>query len=191
MVLLRYLLCFSIVIFGNLSSLYSNASSLLYSLKNNLEGMFASFNGNFTLVSASGQLSSGKIYYQYPNKVRLVFSNGKNVITNGRFLWLYNPDNLICVKQDVAGSSGGILSLLKHYSGQKIGERYIFTDKDKKIKKIAITVSRGMLKNISLTSSVGETIISFSNIVITKGMRSSTFYFKDVQAQVIENPLND
>ena len=188
---MRVLFCLVIIISGGFHSVYSDTLNLLDSLRNDVSGLFSSFSGNFALVSASGQLSTGKIYYQYPNKMKLTFSSGGNIITDGRFLWLYNSSNLICAKQDVAGSSGGIFSLLEDYNHQKEGARYVFTNEHNKIYKIIITVSGGMFKNIKLIRETGETSISFSNIVIRKGMRRTLFYFKDVNAQVIENPLNN
>ena len=181
---------FFIYFFTIIFKSYSNTDSL-DALKSEAGGLFSGFSGNFTLVSASGQLSSGKIDYHYPNKIRIIFSNGKNIITDGRSLWLYNPNNLICVKQDVAGSSGGMFSLLKSYNYERQGKRHVFINEKKHIKRIVIATSKGMLKNIKLVSKNGETTITFSNIIITKRIKSSLFYFKNVDAQVIENPLNN
>ena len=188
--LFRFFIYPLIVIVGTTFKLHSNTDPL-DNLKAEIGGLFSGFSGNFTLVSASGQLNSGKIDYHYPDKIRIIFSNGKNIITDGRSLWLYNPNSLICVKQDVAGSSGGIFSFLQGYDHERQGNWHIFTNEEKPIQRLIIATSKGMLKNIKMISKNGETIINFSNIIITKGMKPSLFYFKNVDAQVIENPLNN
>ena len=167
-------------------------STHLQELKSNIAGLYSRFTGNITIIANSGQISSGKVYYQHPNKLRVKLSNGRLIITNGKFLWMCEPSRSVCFKQDVGGLGGGVMTLLKNYASQKQGDRYVFTaPNSEKIKKVIISAQDSMLKSVELSTAEGSIAVNFSNLTIGIGLKSSLFYYKDSNTQIIENPLNN
>ena len=162
-------------------------------MKSKIPGVYTSFKGNFTLISGSGQLESGQIYYQYPNKIRIKLADKKLIITDGKFLWMCNPAHAICAKQDVGGTSGGIAALLKNYICSKQGNSYLFESnhESKELKKIIINVDKGMLKSVKFSTEKGTYTANFLNLTVGVGLKNSLFYYKEANTQIFENPLNN
>jgi len=168
------------------------SQSVIAQLKGQVGGMYSSFTGNFTYTSSSGVIQSGKIYYQYPNKLHLKMSGGGVVATNGRFLWIFSPKSMICLKQDAGGSSGGIMGMINGYEGKQRGSSFIFKGNGKRhYDEIVVTASKGILKSVRLKKGDSITNIAFSGIKIGAGIKKSLFNYKPpTSARVKENPLN-
>ncbi|RME92817.1 MAG: outer membrane lipoprotein carrier protein LolA [Candidatus Hydrogenedentota bacterium] len=176
------------LVFAFTSLLFSNPYDEIKSL---LGGLYKSFTANFTISGSSGNLMSGKIYYQYPGKLHVKTSDGGVIATNGRYLWIYNPASGRCMKQDVGGTGGGILGILKSYDGKRSGDSFIFRNPNKKITEIGIRVSKGMIRSVRFQTEDSSYTVSFSNVQFSGGIRASLFNYKPpASAQVIENPLN-
>ncbi len=188
-----FLLIFSIA-GGLFISLYPQSNAHIEKLKSQIPGFYSSFQGNLTFVYGSGVVNSGKIYYQYPNKLRVKLSSGRLILTDGKFLWMCTPSKLICFKQDVDSSlsSGGIFNILDDYEGKKEFGHYIFTAlESENEKKIIMSISNKMLKSVKWKSKKNNFTVSFSNLIIGASLKSSLFYYKDSNAQILENPLNN
>lgn len=174
--------------FGFLNELH--AQDALAQLRSRVGGMYGSFSANFTVSGSSGQVSSGKIYYQAPNKVHLKMGNGGIVATNGRYIYIYNPASGMAAKQDAGGSSGGILGLLQGYEGQVRGNTFIFK-KPGTSRQVTVTVANNFVRTVQIRyEDGGTTTYSFSGVQ-QRGVPASLFSFKPPPSvQVVENPLN-
>ena len=182
------LLCFLFIFLQDAGA----QSNHLQELKSKVPGLYSRFTGNITIVANSGQISSGKVYYQYPNKLRVKLASGRLIITNGKFLWMCEPSRSVCFKQDVGGLGGGVMALLKNYESQKQGDRYVFTSTNsEKINKVIINAQESMLKSVEWSTTEGSIAVSFSNLTVGIGLKSSLFYYKDSDTQIVENPLNN
>ncbi len=178
-----------LLLFCGLVPLY--AQDALSALKAAAGGMYSSFTANFTYTSSGGAVNSGKIYYQYPNKLHVRTSNGGVIATNGTHLWIYNPASAICARQDVGGSSGGIIGLLSGYEGQIRGNSYVFRKPGAYYEEVVVTVSNGMIASVRLRHEDETSVYSFSGIQLDAGIKGSLFTFKPpANAQLVENPLN-
>ncbi len=184
-----------ILLLGWLIVPFSTFAEISYvdQLKNQIAGLYSSFKGNFTLIYPSGEIISGKIYYQYPNKLRVKLSSGGLIVTDGKFLWMCKPTKHLCFRQDVTGSDLGILSLLDTYEGKKKGKNsYSFTKSDGESNIFFfISTQNQMLKNIKYQSANNNFTINFYNLTIGTSLKSSLFYYKNSNTQIIENPLNN
>jgi len=161
-------------------------------LQGQIKGLFSSFTANFSYSTSSGELYSGKIYYQYPDKLHVRLSDGRIIATNGRFLWTYNSASRICAKQTVLGSAGGLFGFLQgDYTVHADNGRYTFKWRGETRSEISIKVDGGILKSVQFKSKNDVTNASFSNVVTDTSMKASLFSYKpDPDAQLIENPLN-
>jgi outer membrane lipoprotein carrier protein len=157
-----------------------------------IKGLYTNFTANFSYTTSSGELLSGKIYYQYPDKLHLRLSDGRVIATNGKFLWTYNSDTKICARQTVREQSGGLFYFLRAgYSVQQDNGRYIFKGSGENQKEVSIKIEGGNLKSVQFKTKNDVINISFSNIVTDTSMKASLFSYKpDPEAQLVENPLN-
>jgi len=181
-----------------------------------IKGLYTSFTANFSYSSSSGELYSGKIYYQYPDKLHIQLSDGRVIATNGKFLWTYNASTRICARQSVKPENGGGLFyfLQAGYSVHEENGRYIFKGKGDNLPEVSLKVDDGNLKSVQFKSKrrvapkntkaanefddadvagFGDDVInvSFSNMVTDTSMKASLFNYKpDPEAQLVENPLN-
>ena len=173
---------------------YSQSDNHIEALRSQISGLYSSFQGNITFIYGSGGGSLGKIYYQYPNQLRVQLSGGRLLLTNGKFLWMCTPSKLVCFKQDVNSTlaSGGILNVLKAYEGKKEFGHYLFKKiKSENQEKIIVSTSNKMLKSVKWESKKNNFAIHFSNLTIGASLKSSLFYYKDSNTQIFENPLNN
>jgi outer membrane lipoprotein carrier protein len=162
-------------------------------LQNRIKGLNTSFTANFSYTSSAGELYTGKIYYQYPGKLHIAFSDGRVIATNGKFLWTYNSETKICARQTVReDTSGGIFYFLRGgYSVQEENGRYTFIGHGDSQNEVSIKVDGDHLKSVQFKTKDDVINVSFSNIVTDTSVKSSLFNYKpDPEAQLIENPLN-
>ena len=165
-------------------------------VQSKIRGLNTNFNANFSYTSNQGDegmIYTGKIYYQYPNKLHVQLSDGRIIATNGKYLWTYNPDTKICARQVVKEESTGGLFFFLHggYSVQEENDRYIFKRVGNSDYEVTIKIDGSTLKTVQWKIKDEIINISFSNVVTDTSMKSSLFNYKpDPEAQLIENPLN-
>lgn len=162
-------------------------------LERRIKGLHTNFTANFSYSSSLGESYTGKIYYQYPNKLHIQLSDGRVIATNGKFLWTYNSETRICARQVVQEESAGGLFYFLHgnYSVQEENGRYVFKRPVDDGNEITVKVEGDTVKSVQFKSAADVVNFSFSNVVTDTNMKSSLFNYKpDPEAQLIENPLN-
>lgn len=187
---LRLLLLVGVVFFFS-----GRVSALNEELKTELGGLFTSFTGNFNYSNSKGAFYGGKIYYQYPNKVHIELATKKVIATNGIYLWIYNPETSVCIRQTVEPGDMGIFSRLdESYDLRREQNRFVFEKLDilgAVEKKVVIDVENSMLKAIQIQENDETVNISFSNVETDIGIKAALFNYKPpTDAQLLENPLN-
>ncbi|MDH5719379.1 MAG: zf-TFIIB domain-containing protein [Spirochaetia bacterium] len=179
-------------------SLFFNAADISSSvgieeIKDKAKGIFSSFMADVEYRSSSGINKKGKISYEYPDKLHIILADNSIIATNGKFLWIYNPETEICAKQEVAENSGGIFEFLKYYKGSYVEEnsQYVYKNDKRDISEIIISVDNEMLKEINFKSEEITHTFKFNEIKIGTGIKKSLFNYKPPpNAQLVENPLN-
>ena len=153
---------------------------------------FGSIRANITIDNTvNGQLS-----YKRPNLLHVKFSDGRVISANGRFLWIFSPENRIAGKQDLDQEKGtvGIASILKGYENVNVTGNIInLKSPSRYYEEVRIvTGDDNMPKAFQLKTKTGEyTNIALSNIQTDIGLPSNLFNFHPPSnAQIIENPLN-
>jgi len=161
-------------------------------LKSKISGIYSSFSANFSYTNGGGSVSTGKIYYRYPGNIHVRFSDGRVIAANGIYVWLFNPGNMVCAKQTLGGTGGGILGLIRgDYTMRQVKDRFIYESETERIKQVIVDTNNSMIKNLRI--SIGEQVynFSFSNVVIGGNAPASYFTYKPpTDAQLVENPLN-
>ena len=153
---------------------------------------YSSFRANITIDNVvTGQLS-----YKRPNLLHVKFSDGRVISANGRFLWIFSPQNRIAGKQDLDQEKGtaGIAALLRGYDEVNvIGSTIDLKSSSKYYAEVKIVTSDDFMpKLILLKNKKGKsTSIKLSGIQTNVGLPSNLFNFHPPSnAQIIENPLN-
>jgi len=157
-----------------------------------VKGFESSITADFTYTSATGESYTGQLYYESPGKLHVKLSDNKVIATNGKFLWVYNPETMTCAKQTVGEPGGGIQRLLKEeYLVESTEDKVSYVYPHGAIKEMVIEHSNGDLKNIRLNVLDNWITMSFSNIQIGAGIKGTLFNYRPpTDAQVVENPLN-
>jgi outer membrane lipoprotein-sorting protein len=166
-----------------------SADAAYDSLKSQVKGLYSSFRATFALTTGGG-MQTGKIFYQYPGKLRVETSGGV-IATNGTHLWVHNKSSALCARQDVSGVGGGLLGILASYEGSIQGSTYIFRKKGAHYEEIVVQVAGGMVRSVRLKHGDETTTYSFSGMTIDTGISGSMFNYKPAGAQIVENPLNN
>lgn len=169
-------------------ALYADAA--YEALKSQVKGLYSSFRASFAVTSSSGQIQTGKIFYQYPGKLRVETGTGI-IATNGTHLWVHNKSSSLCARQDVSGVSGGLLGILASYEGTVQGNTYIFRKKGAHFEEIVVQVAGGMLRSVRLKHGDETTTYSFSGMTVDTGISGALFNYKPAGVQIVENPLNN
>jgi outer membrane lipoprotein-sorting protein len=161
-------------------------------LKESLSTMFSTFQADFSYTNTEGNLFTGKLYYQYPDKMHLRLSDNRVIATNGTYLWMYSPSTMVCARQKVEQKDQYNLKFLTdNFTMERNGDHFVFTRPDGKIKEIVLDVQNQMIKNIRLKVDENFMNISFSNVERQVGLKASLFNYKPpTDAQLVENPLN-
>ena len=165
------------------------AQSVYDAMKEQVKGLYTSFRASVAITSSSGQITTGKIMYQYPGKLRLETATGI-IATNGTHLWIHNKASAICARQDVSGVSGGLLGVLSRYEGVAQGGSFVFKKPGAYYDEIIVQAAGGMIRSVKLKHDEESTTYSFSNVQIDTGISGAMFNYKPSGAQIIENPLN-
>ncbi len=158
-----------------------------------------SMRGTISWTGDSGMMYTGNFKYLAPGRIFVKFSNpsGKIISSNGRKLWVYNPQSNICGVQEVGGASGGIAGLVSGYSAIAMGGKSGYTIKlknnDRHYSSITLVVDSSFLlkKAVLQTKDGGGMTISLSGVVAGEGMSPGLFDFNPpVSSQTVNNPLN-
>jgi len=163
-------------------------------LKQNLKVYFTTFVADFSYSNSDGLLYSGKLSYQYPDKVHIKFSDGKVIASDGKFLWVYDPSTLLCAKQVLdPEKQEGLFDLLNSgFTFEQQNNRYIFTRDNGFYREIVVDVENGLFTYIRLITKDNKIMnFSFHNVQTDVGIRAGLFNYKPpTDAQLVENPLN-
>jgi len=158
-----------------------------------------SMRGTISWTGDSGMMYTGNFKYLAPGRIFVKFSNpsGKIISSNGRKLWVYNPQSNICGVQEVGGASGGIAGLVSGYSAIAMGGKSGYTIKlknnERHYSSITLVVDSSFLlkKAVLQTKDGGGMTISLSGVVTGEGMSPGLFDFNPpVSSQTVNNPLN-
>ena len=165
------------------------------SLKSRLGLFYSKFAANIVVENMnSNSIQQGKLLYEYPSKLNFTLTTGEIIASNGFFLWVFNPNNATCIKQDLHddNSTGGILSILKNSDGSEVNGKYTFTNFARTFSNIIITATDNILQEIQLVYNNGKGYrIRFSNIQKGVSFPASKYNFKPpINSQIIENPIN-
>lgn len=156
--------------------------------------------GIVSITYESGETMTGAFVYSRPNKLNIKFSNpaGKQLITNGRKLWVYNPVSKICGVQDLDQAvSGGLGAMVAGYPSiiTPRGDGYTLKLKDegKHYQEINIALTRDFFpERIMFRTADGrEFTIVLTNLNFSPTVIDSIFDFNvPSNCQVVKNPLN-
>lgn len=156
--------------------------------------------GAVSITSTTGEMMSGSFKFMAPGKFYIKFSApaGKIIATNGKKLWVYDPNDNVCGVQDVGGGgSGGIAGIINGYMSIASSGGSDTTIRLKNPKKdfrdIIIQVDSSYLpKKITFRRENGDGMaVSFSNLTANDPMSPGLFDFNvPANVQLVKNPLN-
>lgn len=145
-------------------------------------------------ADSSATENEGKIYYKYPNKLRVSFEKPYQweIVTNGKFLWVYISSIFAVIKQDLSkvgtldfeNSKKSLYYLLNNYSFKFITDSNLSQFNQYKVYKIVgypITPSAGFSK---LELYVREDGFIIYQAGTTKSGKIIIYYFKNVNFNV-------
>lgn len=158
---------------------------------------FAEVSFETTLEDGTVKKESADLYYKYPDKMHINWiSSGKIIATNGRSVWLYNPESLICIKQTVEkDSTEGFIKVLMDYKINEVldGEtRTIrFIKFQETFYEVLIVLVKETLSEVVFKDKDTTEKIIFHSLKSDIEFKSSLFYYKPpFFVQVVENILN-
>jgi|GEM_PF-1574634 outer membrane lipoprotein-sorting protein len=150
----------------------------------------------YTKTSYDSQAAEneGSIYYKFPNKLRVIFEKPYKweIVTNGRYLWIYISTIFAVVKQDLSrvgsidfeNSKKTLSYLLNNYSFKFITDGNLYQFKQFKVYKIvgySITPTAGFAKIELYVRNDGFIVYQAGT---TKTGKTVVYYFKDVSFNV-------
>lgn len=148
----------------------------------------------------SGESMTGSFVYARPDKLTIKFTNpaGKQLTTNGRKLWVYNPASKVCAVQDLDETvSGGLGAMVAGYPSIAIprGNGYILKLKDeqKHYQEIQISLTRDYFPEmITCRTADGRGFtVTLTNLNFSPTVIDSVFEFNvPSNCQVVKNPLD-
>ncbi|MBN2435284.1 MAG: outer membrane lipoprotein carrier protein LolA [Spirochaetes bacterium] len=148
-------------------------------------------------MSTEGGMMNGTFSYKSPGKIHVQFDNGKTIVSNGRKLWVYNPESGICGVQDLGGGgSGGIASLIDGYTAMAreggSGAVIKLTGSGYYDDITIITDGSYMLRSATFNNSSGGGFsVNLSGVQLNLGLPGGMFdYSVPANAQLVNNPLN-
>lgn len=155
----------------------------------------------FFMLDESGERMKGLLRYSHPGKLRLDFSEppGKKIITNGKYLWIYDEKRKVAGRQNLFENSlSSGLAFLKWYKQisviQQLNGFQIELKSPKQYwKNITIQTTKDYFPfSIKMENGAGNTkIITFKDIKTGHSFMGKVFDFRiPGSAQLIENPLN-
>jgi outer membrane lipoprotein carrier protein len=184
----RILLVFSIILFRPVWT------QDIADIRSRIKGLDSSFTANFSYSSNTGEIYTGKIFYEYPNKLNIQLSNGSVIASNGKYLWVFDSHNNVCSRQNVkeGEETGGLFFFLQRgYLVREDNGRYIFNNPDFALSEVSLKIEDSFLKNVQFKIKDSVINVSFSNVIINTSIKASLFNYKPgPDTQLIENPLN-
>jgi len=157
--------------------------------------------GVISWLNSSGKSYTGSFQYMNPGNIYVKFSNprGKELVTNGKKLWVYDPIQKVCGIQNLSEKlSGGLGNMLRGYMAiisSQAPDNYIIKLKnpDRYYSDIELSLdSTFLMKKIIITNRNGKsTSFSISNINLSATIMKNIFDYKvPANTQLIKNPLN-
>jgi len=172
-----------------------------------------------TKYSTTYTESSGKIYYKYPNKLRVIFDKPYDweIVTNGKFLWVYLSTIYSVIKQDldedfsmdIDNSKKSLSYLTTNYMFRFLEEKTTYDFNGFKVyklyglpisvnagfKRVDIYVSQdGFIVYQSGETKAGKQVVYyFTNVAFNTDIADNFFEYENYMppgAQIIENGLD-
>lgn len=165
-----------------------------------------SFSTNFIQISRLAALditekASGKAFFSHPGKMKWQYLKPQHheIITNGKSLWIYRPDENQVMQGDASqffqsGAGGAFLSdisLIREdfiINVKEVTANYVELDLDakKKTKDISTIVIR-----ISQKTSVIESVVTYNSYGDTTMFKFINIHFKKIDPEVFEFKIPD
>ena len=157
--------------------------------------------GIVSMTNDSGETMTGAFVYVKPNKFHIKFSNpsGKEIITNGRKLWVYSSHSKICGAQDLDTTfSGGLGGMVSGYpAAMALPKPDGYTLKLKDDTRFYTDIQLGLTRDffpekMTFHTKDGKGItIVLTNLNFSPRVIDSFFDFNvPSNCQVVKNPLN-
>jgi outer membrane lipoprotein-sorting protein len=157
--------------------------------------------GVISMSYSSGEMYTGSFKYMTPGKfdIKLSVPSGKEIVTNGKKLWVYDKSNNICGVQDVDKTlSGGVAGFINGYMAIATPSGAADTiiklkSPNKFYRDISITLdSSFMIKKAVFRNEKGDGFaVTFSNVTINEQIAPGVFDFSvPPNAQLVKNPLD-
>ena len=157
--------------------------------------------GVASITYDSGESMTGAFVYAKPNKFHIKFSNpsGKEIITNGRKLWVYSSVSKLCGVQDLdttfSGGLGGVVSGYPAILTSQRADGYSLKLKDdtKHYAEIQLGLTHDFFpeKMVFRTADGKGFTVILSNMNFSPRVIDSIFDFNvPSNCQVVKNPLN-
>lgn len=163
--------------------------------------LYGGFEANFSISEGMSGGMSGKVRYVHPGRIRVDFSNpsGKKIISNGKYLWVYDQNRNSVGRQNVYPRSlSGGLGFLVGYSNiqsSASGSGYVvrLSSRTAYWKSVVIRARKDYIPTQIIMSDGkgGSKTITFSAIKKGRSFPGKIFDFRvPGSAQTVENPLN-
>lgn len=153
-----------------------------------LANLRSSFRAKISYSVDGNLLKQGEISYSYPNKIFIEFINGDVIVSNGKYLWLYDAAAMLCVKQEVR--AGNFVSVHSKNSTEVLANRVVFRSGNQKITMIIREQLPRSILFESLSQNGRQQRFDLSNWQVGITINPSLFFYKPPHsAQVIENPF--
>ncbi|MDA3901596.1 MAG: hypothetical protein PF637_13890 [Spirochaetes bacterium] len=148
-------------------------------------------------LSSEGGMLTGTFSFKSPGKIHVQFDNGKTIVSNGRKLWVYNPESGICGVQDLgSGGSGGIASIVDGYTAMArtsgSGAVIKLTGSGYYDDITIVTDGSYLFRSATFNNSSGGGFsVTLSGVQVNLGLPGGMFdYSVPANAQLVNNPLN-
>lgn len=155
----------------------------------------------FSFTDESGTGMEGLLRYWYPGRIRLDLSEpaGKKIVTNGKYLWVYDESRKVAGRQNLSAKSlSGGLKWLRGYEEvtaipQLDGHILQLRSKKRRWKTVTVRMGSDYIPlSIVMDNDQGSTqTLTLSDIKTGQSFMGKIFDFRfPGSVQLIENPLN-
>ena len=194
LILIIFFICFQTQIFA------FTEEEALVRFQNRMTN-FETLTGTMVWTTELGITYIGSLQYINPGKIYIKITSPQNSIfvSNGRKIWLYDPENKICSIQNLDDKfSGGVSSLTKGYTLSDLQETsdgfsFQLDNKGNFFPKLLVMVDKTFFlkKIVFITKQEKETSLTIINPKTTESIREKIFSFNvPANTQVVKNPLD-
>lgn len=152
-----------------------------------LANLHSSFRAKISYFVDGNLQKQGEITYSYPNKIFIEFINGDVIVSNGKYLWLYDSAAMLCAKQEV--TTGSLPSVHRQKASEITDNKVVFITGNQKI---TMTIKDQLPKKILFENLLqpGQQRFDLSNWQTGITINPALFFYKPPpSAQIIENPF--